>query len=134
MTNSTSTHIQARIGRSYHFSAAHRLPLVAEDHKCRNMHGHNYRIEVIICGVLDRRGFVKDFAELDAEVLPLIARLDHRILNDVEGLENPTAEFIASWLIQRIAGCECVRVYETDESWAEVTTQPVGLRTTVFIS
>jgi len=127
MTNSTGTRIQARIGRSYHFSAAHWLPFVPEGHKCRNMHGHNYRVEVIVSGVLDRRGFVKDFAEVDAEVLPVIARLDHRILNEVEGLENPTAELIAAWLIERVAGCGSVRVYETDESWAEVTTQPVGL-------
>ena len=56
-----------------------------EGDKCERLHGHNYRIEVTVRGELDRRGFVKDFAELDAEILPLIARLDHRILNDVEG-------------------------------------------------
>jgi len=46
--------------------------------------------------------------------------LDHRLLNEVEGLENPTAEIIASWFFQRIEGCESVRVYENDDSWAEV--------------
>lgn len=61
-----------------------------------------------------------DFAEIDAEVAPLIKKVDHRLLNDVEGLENPTAEIIAAWFLQRISGCKSVRVYENDDSWAEV--------------
>src|SRR5262249_19315868 len=92
-----------------------------EGHKCRNLHGHNYRIDVVVHGALDARGFVKDFAEIDADIMPLIKMLDHRLLNEVEGLENPTAEIIASWLFQRIKGCESVRVYENDDSWAEVS-------------
>lgn len=72
-------------------------------------------------GSLDGRGFVKDFAEIDAEVSPLLKTIDHRLLNEIEGLENPTAEIIAAWLCERIAGCERVRVYENDDCWAEVT-------------
>ena len=68
----------------------------------------------------DGRGFVKDFAEMDAELAPLIKKVDHRLLNDVEGLENPTAEIIAAWFFERITDCESVRVYENDECWAEV--------------
>src|SRR5262245_63935747 len=86
--------LQTRIGRTYRFESAHYLPLVPVGHKCRNLHGHNYRIEVVVHGTLDDRGFVKDFAEIDAEILPLIKSLDHRLLNDVEDLENPTAEII----------------------------------------
>jgi 6-pyruvoyltetrahydropterin/6-carboxytetrahydropterin synthase len=85
------------------------------------MHGHNYRVDVVMSGALDSRGFIKDFAEMDAEILPLIKKIDHRVLNDVEGLENPTAEIIAAWFFYRIPGCERVRVYETDDCWAEVT-------------
>jgi 6-pyruvoyltetrahydropterin/6-carboxytetrahydropterin synthase len=85
------------------------------------MHGHNYRIDVVVRGQLDSRGFVKDFAEIDADTMPLIRKLDHRVLNDVGGLENPTAEIIAAWFFQRIVGCESVRVYENDDCWAEVT-------------
>jgi len=72
-------------------------------------------------GTLDQRGFVKDFAEIDAEIKPLIKELDHRLLNEVEGLKNPTAEIIVAWFFQRIAGCEAVRVYENDDCWAEVS-------------
>jgi 6-pyruvoyltetrahydropterin/6-carboxytetrahydropterin synthase len=85
------------------------------------MHGHNYRVEIVVSGPLDDRGFVMDFAEIDAEVLPLIRRIDHRVLNEVEGLENPTAEVIAAWFLERIEGCESVRVYENDDCWAEVS-------------
>jgi len=71
-------------------------------------------------GGLDGRGFVKDFAEMDAEMGPLLKLVDHRLLNDVEGLENPTAEIIAGWFFKRIPNCESVRIYENDDCWAEV--------------
>jgi 6-pyruvoyltetrahydropterin/6-carboxytetrahydropterin synthase len=85
------------------------------------MHGHNYRVAIVVGGALDSRGFLRDFAEIDADVAPLIKKVDHRVLNDIEGLENPTAEIIAAWFFCRVAGCECVRVYETDDCWAEVS-------------
>jgi 6-pyruvoyltetrahydropterin/6-carboxytetrahydropterin synthase len=107
------------IGRTYRFEAAHHLPLLPEGHKCRRMHGHNYRVDIVVRGALDRRGFVADFAEIDADVLPLIAVVDHRVLNDIEGLQNPTAELIAAWFLARIPGCQSVRVYENDDCWAE---------------
>ena len=110
-----------RIGRTYRFESAHFLPKLPEGHKCRNLHGHNYRMEVVLRGALDERGFVKDFAEIDAEIAPLLKLVDHRLLNEVPGLENPTAETIAAWFLARIADCERVRIYENDECWAEVT-------------
>lgn len=112
--------LQTRIGRTYRFEAAHYLPLVPEGHRCRNLHGHNYRVTIVLHGKLDGRGFVKDFAEIDSVVEPLIAQVDHRLLNDVEGLENPTAEIIAAWFFNRIPNCERVCVFENDDSWAEV--------------
>jgi 6-pyruvoyltetrahydropterin/6-carboxytetrahydropterin synthase len=86
-----------RICRAYRFEAAHYLPNVPDGHKCKNMHGHNYQIEVVFTGDLDSRGFVKDFAEIDAAVDSLIDGVDHKVLNHVSGLENPTAEIIARW-------------------------------------
>jgi 6-pyruvoyltetrahydropterin/6-carboxytetrahydropterin synthase len=110
----------ARIGRSYRFEAAHHLPHLPDGHKCKRLHGHNYRVEIVVRGQLDSRGFVRDFAEIDAEVAPLLAQVDHRLLNEVAGLENPTAEIIAAWFLERIPDCERVRVHETDDCWAEV--------------
>ena len=113
--------LTTRIGRSYRFESAHHLPHLPDGHKCKNLHGHNYRLEIVVRGSLDARGFVRDFAEIDAEVTPLIRQVDHKLLNDIEGLENPTAEIIAAWFMARIGGCERVRIYENDECWAEVT-------------
>lgn len=109
------------IGRTYYFESAHRLPLLPETHKCHHLHGHNYRIVVTVRGPLDGRGFVEDFAELDMRVLPLIQKVDHTVLNEVEGLENPTAELIAKWFLDNIQKSMSVRVYETDDCWAEVS-------------
>jgi 6-pyruvoyltetrahydropterin/6-carboxytetrahydropterin synthase len=112
---------QIRIGRTYRFESAHHLPLVPEGHRCRNLHGHNYRVTIVVRGTLDARGFVRDFAEMDSLVAPLIQQMDHRLLNDVKGLENPTAEIIAAWFLNQIPDAESVRVYENDDCWAEVT-------------
>lgn len=109
-----------RIGRTYRFESAHFLPNVPDGHRCRNLHGHNYRIEVEFSGPLDQRGFVRDFAEIDAVMAPLLAQVDHRLLNDVPGLGNPSAEIIARWFLDRLPHASRVRVWENDDCWAEV--------------
>jgi len=119
-SNPAASKLTTRIGRTYRFESAHHLPLLPEGHRCRNLHGHNYRIEVVVSRRLDPRGFVMDFAEMDAAIMPMIKEVDHRLLNEIAGLENPTAEIIANWFFHRIEGCESVRVYENDDCWAEV--------------
>lgn len=108
------------ISRTYRFESAHRLPKLPETHKCHHMHGHNYRVDIVVAGELDERGFVMDFAELDAIVHPILKEIDHKILNDVAGLENPTAEIIAQWFLERVDHASLVRVYENDDCYAEV--------------
>src|SRR5262245_56863975 len=106
LDKSCNHNMGTRIGRTYRFESAHHLPHPPDGHKCKNLHGHNYRMEVVLRGTLDERGFVKDFAEIDIELMPLIKMVDHRLLNDVPGLENPTDEVIAAWFFARISGCE----------------------------
>lgn len=116
------------VERRYHFEAAHWLPGVPETHKCHRIHGHNYEFSVEVGGPIDERGFIIDFWELDAIVQPLIDRVDHRLLNDIEGLQNPTAELIAAWFAVHVNGklvtthahaCVLsVRVWETKDCWA----------------
>jgi 6-pyruvoyltetrahydropterin/6-carboxytetrahydropterin synthase len=118
-----SARLTTRIGRIYRFESAHHLPHVPDGHKCKNLHGHNYRVEIVKQGTPDARGFVEDFADVDAEIAPLVKLVDHRLLNDVPGLENPTAEVIAAWFFERIADCASVRVWENDDCWAEVSAQ-----------
>jgi 6-pyruvoyltetrahydropterin/6-carboxytetrahydropterin synthase len=92
-----------RITKNFVFDAAHWLPHVPEGHKCGRMHGHTYRVTLSLEGELDPQlGWVEDFGELKAAFAPLLARLDHRCLNEIEGLDNPTAEVLAAWLFERL--------------------------------
>ena len=91
------------IFREFGFEAAHRLPNVPEGHKCARLHGHSFRVAVHVRGDVDPRlGWVMDFAEIKAACKPLIARLDHYYLNEIEGLENPTSEVLARWIWTRL--------------------------------
>ncbi len=90
--------------KDFRFEAAHYLPNVPEGHKCRRMHGHSFRGEVAIRGAVDAHtGWLIDFADLKRAIDPIVARLDHYLLNEVEGLENPTSEQLAMWMWARLA-------------------------------
>jgi 6-pyruvoyltetrahydropterin/6-carboxytetrahydropterin synthase len=96
--------MRVELTKEYGFEAAHRLPWAPLDHKCQRLHGHSYRIEITIAGeVQEKAGWLLDFADISAVVKPLLEReLDHRTLNDVPGLENPTAELLCAWLWKRL--------------------------------
>jgi 6-pyruvoyltetrahydropterin/6-carboxytetrahydropterin synthase len=87
----------------YHIEAARRLPNLPASHPCSRVHGHSFRIEIHVGGPVDPgTGWVMDFADLDAAFAPVRAQLDHRYLNDVAGLDNPTSERLAQWLWQKL--------------------------------
>jgi 6-pyruvoyltetrahydropterin/6-carboxytetrahydropterin synthase len=87
------------IFKSFTFEAAHRLPNVPEGHKCARLHGHSFRVEVHVGGeVGEKTGWVMDFADIKAAFDPIRERLDHRYLNEIEGLENPTSENVARFI------------------------------------
>ena len=94
-------HVSLR--KSFTFEAAHDLPTFPEGHKCRRLHGHSFRIEVVCAGEVDASlGYLIDYGEIKAAAKPLIDALDHRYLNEIDGLENPTSENLARWLFDRL--------------------------------
>lgn len=67
------------------------------------MHGHTYHLTVYIEGkVKEKEGWVIDFGNLKAVVKPIIETLDHSLLNNIPGLENPTAELLSIWIWNRV--------------------------------
>ena len=111
------------IAKRFDFDAAHWLPMVADGHKCKRMHGHTYVVEVQARGELDERGMVVDYAQLATAWAPIHAIIDHHTLNEVPGLENPTTEVLAPWLLERfnssVPEVFAVRVYESSTTWCE---------------
>ena len=115
------------ITRTFQFEAAHRLPHVPTEHKCARLHGHSFRVQITVAGTLDEKlGWLVDFADLARAWEPLHAALDHRYLNEVEGLDNPTSERLALWIHERFevpgAKVESITVSETCTS--SVTYRP----------
>jgi 6-pyruvoyltetrahydropterin/6-carboxytetrahydropterin synthase len=110
--------------KSFEFDAAHHLPCFPEGHKCRNLHGHTYRVDLVIEGDMpDDQHYLVDFGDIKAVAEPVRAMLDHTCLNDIEGMKTPTAERICEWIHDRIKPhlplLTMVRVYETPTSYCE---------------
>lgn len=124
MSASTPGSDRAEIWKDFRFEAAHRLPNVPEGHKCARLHGHSFHVRVHVEGPVGAEsGWVCDFADLTEACAPLRDALDHRYLNEIEGLENPTSEVLATWIWARLApalpGLSRVVVQETCTSGVE---------------
>jgi 6-pyruvoyltetrahydropterin/6-carboxytetrahydropterin synthase len=116
--------MNVRLVHEFRFEAAHRLPKVPAGHKCARLHGHSFRVELTVAGPVDEStGWLIDFQRLYDAWKPLYDELDHRFLNEIPGLENPTSELLARWIWQRIAPSLTVlarvAVHETCESRCE---------------
>jgi 6-pyruvoyltetrahydropterin/6-carboxytetrahydropterin synthase len=91
------------LAKDFRFEAAHFLPNVPKEHKCRRIHGHSFHVEIAVRGPLDPHlGWVMDFADLKRALDPIVRDLDHYLLNDIEGLANPTSELLAVWIWNRL--------------------------------
>lgn len=106
------------IYKEFGFESAHRLPHVPEGHKCSRLHGHSFRVSVHVEGPVGQpSGWVMDFADIAAACEPVREELDHRYLNEIAGLDNPTSEVLARWIWARLApalpGLAIVEVRET---------------------
>lgn len=91
------------IYKQFSFDSAHFLPAVPEGHKCGNMHGHTYSLTVFIEGMPEKKsGWIIDYGDLKKVIKPIIDQLDHHLLNEIPGLENPTSENLSIWLWNKI--------------------------------
>lgn len=111
------------ISKQFSFEASHRLDHLPPDHKCHALHGHSYRVEVVLeSRELDERGFVRDYGELAPLRGFVEEKLDHKHLNDA--IDGPTtAENLARYIYEFAHGLwpevTAVRVSETSNTWAE---------------
>jgi len=88
--------------------------------KCENPHGHNYKVRVTLTGAeLDRAGLLVDFKLLKQVLRPVIERIDHQMLNDLEPFTelNPSAENLAKYFYE-----------ETNHRLADVTSGRVRVK------
>ena len=100
---SRDINLDMKIYKEFRIEAAHRLPNLPAEHKCSRLHGHSFRIAITVEGPLQQpQGWVLDFADIAEAFQPLFEQLDHRYLNEIEGLENPTSENLAIWIWQRL--------------------------------
>lgn len=89
--------------KTFQFEAAHLLPRLPRSHKCRRLHGHSFKVEIVVAGECDPKlGWLMDYAEISRRFRPIWEKLDHRYLNDLPGLDNPTSEAIAVWIWQKL--------------------------------
>jgi len=110
--------MKARLVKDFIFEAAHTLPTLPEGHKCRQMHGHSFKVEITVEGVINEEiGWIYDHKQISTAMRPLIEELDHSYLNEIEGLESPTIEVMAAWFWRKLEAdlpglCEIV-IHET---------------------
>lgn len=110
------------ITKEFTFSASHQLSGLPESHQCSRLHGHNYKVEIVLQSEkLNNIGFIVDYGELKRFKEYIDNNLDHRHLNDVLKF-NPTAENMAAhfYHMSKPMWDEVVevRVSETDKTWA----------------
>lgn len=85
------------------FDSAHFLPNVPEGHKCRNLHGHTYRIRIEVKGDVDpQMEWVIDYGDVKAAWNPIKAQVDHVCLNYISDLPYTTCERLSEWIYKKL--------------------------------
>ena len=93
-----------RLKRKYEFHSARKLTALRENHPCGELHGHTFTITIKVFGnQLTNEGWIIDFNDIDKLFMEKVHKtLDHKYLNDIDGLSNPTTEHIAVWIWKKL--------------------------------
>ena len=93
-----------RLKRKYEFHAARKLTALKENHPCGDLHGHTFTVTIKVSGdKLTDEGWIMDFYDIDACFNDKVHKeLDHKYLNEIEGLSNPTTEHVAIWIWNKL--------------------------------
>jgi 6-pyruvoyltetrahydropterin/6-carboxytetrahydropterin synthase len=87
------------IYQEFTFDAAHHFPGAPAGHPYQGLHGHSFTARVVLRGPMDAKtGFIADLGDVEARCGRLKLILDHKYLNEIEGLKNPSLEHIAMWI------------------------------------
>lgn len=94
--------MKLELKQHFQIESARFLPNLSSSHPCRRLHGHSFKIILTLVGDQDPViGWVYDYHEISLKMKPLLEALDHRVLNEVPGLENPTSENLCVWIYER---------------------------------
>src|SRR6187402_1846292 len=86
----------------FQIESARFLPHLVATHPCSRMHGHSFKIVLTLVGEADPKlGWVIDYNDIQSKMKPILDQLDHRVLNEVTGLDNPTSEHLTKWIYER---------------------------------
>ena len=113
------------VTQEFGFDAAHYLPFSEDGHEYRRLHGHSFYAEVTLAGEIDpATGWLRDLGEVKAVLESIRESLDHRLLNEVEGLDTPTLENLARYIFERAKAemPEVVRVRLRRPSYGQACT------------
>jgi 6-pyruvoyltetrahydropterin/6-carboxytetrahydropterin synthase len=105
----------------FHIESARFLPKLPKGHPCASMHGHSFKIVLTLVGPLNPElGWVIDYHEITTVMQPLLQMMDHKVLNEVPGLENPTSELLAKWIFEKASASlsllKTVSIMETTQT------------------
>lgn len=128
------SHFNAELYVDVEFEAAHSLPFVGPKHKCFNVHGHSYKVRLYAYGAVDEQhdsetqGMVIDYdAILTCWHERFHRQLDHRLLNDIKALHNPTAENLCRFILKGMPEyVTAVRVREAPYAGCLVRREDIG--------
>lgn len=113
--------VKMLLAKDFTFDAAHNL--INYHGKCERLHGHTYKLRVVVEGTPDSEGMIIDFIELKAVVKEkILSRLDHSYINEI--ISQPSAENIALWIWNELeesvkrenCGLYEIHVWETADS------------------